>query len=126
MGFEWTTIAGSMPILFASCSAAPSALGPKGIGSVNDVWIMPSPVVSPYGRTYLFASDILGLQHLRSRVEVLGGLLDHAVRALALVRGALHQPERAVRDGVEQAVVDDALQQIDGLAEHLVRALDDE
>src|SRR3712207_8464999 len=51
MAWLCTTIAGSMPILFASCSAAPSALGPAGTGSVNDVCTMPSPVVSPYGRT---------------------------------------------------------------------------
>src|SRR5688572_5071054 len=104
MGFEWTTIAGSMPILLASCCAAPSALGPKGIGRVNDVWIMPSPVVSPYGRTYLLAvSAIVGrLQHLRGRVEVVGSFLDDAVRALALVGRALHQAERAVRDRVQQ------------------------
>ena len=51
-----TTIAGSMPILAASCSAAPSARArsvssPNGTGSVNDSCTRPSPVVSPYGRT---------------------------------------------------------------------------
>src|SRR3954451_893754 len=45
-----TTIAGSMPIFCASCSAAPSARGPGGTGRVNEVCTIPSPVVSPYGR----------------------------------------------------------------------------
>src|SRR3954463_13242733 len=51
MAWLCTTIAGSMPILLASCSAAPSARGPAGIGRVNEVCTIPSPVVSPYGRT---------------------------------------------------------------------------
>ena len=46
-----TRIAGSMPILAASCRAAPSARLSCGTGRVNDTWTMPSPVVSPYGRT---------------------------------------------------------------------------
>ena len=50
-----TTMAGSRPILAASCAAAPSASArsssvPNGSGSVNDTWTRPSPVVSPYGR----------------------------------------------------------------------------
>src|SRR6478672_5993349 len=39
-----------MPILFASCTAAPSATFECGIGSVKLSCTMPSPVVSPYGR----------------------------------------------------------------------------
>ena len=39
-----------MPIFAASCGAAPSAILECGIGSVNDICTMPSPVVSPYGR----------------------------------------------------------------------------
>jgi hypothetical protein len=51
MPCECTTIAGSRPIFAASCSAAPSAFGPGGTGNVNEACTMPSPVVSPYGRT---------------------------------------------------------------------------
>ena len=56
MPLACTTMAGSMPILAASCRAAPSArarcsLVPYGTGRVNDSWTRPSPVVSPYGRT---------------------------------------------------------------------------
>src|SRR3954468_20667578 len=35
MAWLCTTMAGSMPILFASCSAAPSAFGPIGTGSMG-------------------------------------------------------------------------------------------
>src|SRR5688500_17102439 len=100
MAWLCTTIAGSMPILFASCSAAPSALGPAGIGRVNEVWTIPSPVVSPYGRTMLptvptpegpfscfwpFSGmgHLLLLHQLQRRVVGAGGQLDHPVQALA-------------------------------------------
>src|SRR5215218_7424199 len=93
-----TTIAGSMPILVASCSAAPSALGPGGTGSVNDVCTMPSPVVSPYGRTIprgplwplwpLSGTDGLLPEQLQGRVVGVGGQRDDAVQPLAAVRRA--------------------------------------
>src|SRR5690242_5461007 len=55
-----TTIAGSRPILAASCRAAPSARLPagssSGIGSVKLICTIPSPVVSPYGRTIVMLS----------------------------------------------------------------------
>ena len=56
MPLACTTMAGSRPILAASCSAAPSARArslavPNGTGRVNDTCTRPSPVVSPYGRT---------------------------------------------------------------------------
>src|SRR4051794_5369947 len=95
-----TTIAGSMPILVASCSAAPSAFGPGATGRVNDVCTIPSPVVSPYGRT--IPSGIDALQQLQGRVVGAGGQLDHAVEALAAVRRSLGDPERAVGDGLDQ------------------------
>ena len=44
-----------MPILLASWTAAPSAILECGIGSVKDSCTMPSPVVSPYGRSSRFA-----------------------------------------------------------------------
>src|SRR6188472_1140442 len=92
------TIAGSMPILFASCSAAPSALGPAGTGSVNDVCTIPSPVVSPYGRITVPS----GTSHLRLRQQFQRRVVgvraerDDAVQALAAVRRALGDAERAV------------------------------
>src|SRR3712207_4577986 len=98
MAWLWTTIAGSMPILSASCSAAPSARGPAGTGRVNDVCTMPSPVVSPYGRTIPIrevpspgkwplsgTGHLLLLQQLERRVVRVGRGGDHAVQALAAV-----------------------------------------
>src|SRR5215218_8309953 len=114
-----TTIAGSMPILFASCSAAPSARGPGGTGSVKDVCTIPSPVVSPYGRTMLPSGTghLLGLEQLQGRVVGVGPQLDHAGQPLAAVRRTLGDAERAVRDRLDEAlgVVGDPLQQLDGL-----------
>src|SRR3954471_24648953 len=95
-----TTIAGSMPIFCASCSAAPSAFGPGGTGSVNDVCTMPSPVVSPYGRTIPSGMD--GLQQLQGRVVGVGRQGDDAVQALATVRRPLRDAERAVGDRLDQ------------------------
>src|ERR1043165_7678855 len=109
-----------MPILFANCNAAPSARGPCGTGRVNDVWIMPSPVVSPYGRTCRFSVTWPLLQQVDGRVAVAVGFLDHAVRALPAGRRAFHQAERAVGDRVEQPAVDDPRQQVHRLAEDLV------
>src|SRR5215218_6654142 len=101
MAWLCTTIAGSMPILFASWSAAPSALGPAGTGRVNDVWTMPSPVVSPYGRTMLpSGTGRLLLQQLQRGVVGVGGQLDDAVQPLAAVDRPLGDPERAVGDRV--------------------------
>src|SRR3954469_12103948 len=123
-----TTIAGSMPIFCASCSAAPSAFGPGGTGRVNEVCTMPSPVVSPYGlitvpsgparrpdsaprsapRSFLAAmlprlsSGIDALQQLESGVVGVGGQADDAVQPLAAVRRALGDAERAVGDGLDQ------------------------
>src|SRR6476619_6949381 len=99
MAWLCTTIAGSMPILFASCSAAPSAFGPAGTGSVNDVCTIPSPVVSPYGRT-IVPSGIcrLLLEELQRRVVGVGAELDHPVETLAAVRRPLGDAERAVGD----------------------------
>src|SRR5687768_2779924 len=113
MAWLCTTIAGSMPILFASCSAAPSALGPAGTGSVNDVCTMPSPVVSPYGRTIdpivaggplwplwrWSGTGRLLLQQFERRVVRVRGQLDDAVETLAAVRGPLGDAEGAVGDG---------------------------
>src|SRR5215213_9709155 len=108
MAWLCTTMAGSMPILFASCRAAPSAFGPIGTGSVNDVCTIPSPVVSPYGRTipipevpfpgkWLWSGmgDLL-LQQLEGRVVGVRAELDDAVEPLAAVRRALGDAERAV------------------------------
>src|SRR3954466_9296277 len=104
-------MAGSMPILVASWSAAPSAFGPAGIGSVNDVCTMPSPVVSPYGRTIepSGTGDLL-LQQLEGRVVGGGSDLDDAVQPLAAVRRPLGDAERAVGDRLDQplGVVGDA------------------
>src|SRR3954452_10718652 len=128
-----TTIAGSMPILLASCSAAPSALGPGGIGSVNDVCTIPSPVVSPYGRT-IDPSGTDGLlfpdatrparKELHRRVVGVRPELDDAGQPLAAVRGPLGDAERAVGDRLDQAlgVVGDPAEQVDRLGEHGVRA----
>src|SRR5687768_12916011 len=50
-----------MPILAASCSAAPSARLSHGTGSVKLSCTMPSPEVSPYGRMIVFsvAAEVL-------------------------------------------------------------------
>src|SRR5688500_14731633 len=117
MAWLCTTIAGSMPILFASCSAAPSAFGPAGTGSVNDVWTIPSPVVSPYGRTMLptvpsrpiwplwpfSGTGSLLLEQLQGRVVGAGGQHDDAVQTLAAVDRPLGDAERAVGDRVHQS-----------------------
>src|SRR3712207_1326440 len=122
MAWLCTTIAGSMPILFASCSAAPSAFGPAGTGSVNDVCTIPSPVVSPYGRTIepSGTDDLLRLEELQRRVVGVGRQLDDTVQSLAAVRRPLGDAERAVGDRLDQAlgVVGDAAEQVDGLARH--------
>src|SRR3954470_21679547 len=93
-----TTIAGSMPILVASCRAAPSARGPGGTGRVNDVCTMPSPVVSPYGRTTvpcepppwpLWRSSGTGgllLQQVEGRVAGVVGEPDDPLESPAAVR----------------------------------------
>src|SRR3954464_12627206 len=114
-----TTIAGSMPILVASCSAAPSALGPGGTGRVNDVCTIPSPVVSPYGLITV-PSGMDGLQKLQGRVVGVGRQGDDAVQALAAVRGSLGDAEGAVGDRLDQplGVVGDPAEQLDGLAQH--------
>src|SRR3954468_7496526 len=129
MAWLCTTIAGSMPILVASCRAAPSAFGPAGIGRVNDVCTMPSPVVSPYGRT-IEPSGIrrLLLEQFQGRVVGVGTERDDAVETLAAVRGALGDAERAVGDRLDEAlgVVGDPAEQVDRLGEHGVRAAVDE
>src|SRR5689334_18643047 len=98
-----TTIAGSMPILPASCSAAPSAFGPGGTGRVNDVCTIPSPVVSPYGRITV-PSGMDRLQQLQRRVVRVRPEGDDAVETLAAVRWPLGDAERAVGDGGDQPV----------------------
>src|SRR5215213_10637900 len=119
-----TTIAGSMPILVASCRAAASARGPGGTGRVNDVCTIPSPVVSPYGWTMLrsrpgadpspdgppsgrtrFISDTDPdlLQQLQRRVVGALGQPHDAVQTLALVRRALGDAEGAVGDRRQHA-----------------------
>src|SRR3954447_11697667 len=112
-----TTIAGSMPILLASCNAAPSARGPGGTGRVNDVCTIPSPVVSPYGRT--IPSGMHRLQQLQRRVVRAVGQPDDAVEALAAVRRTFGDAERAVGDRLDEAfrVVGDPLEQLDRLAQ---------
>src|SRR4051812_47101381 len=129
MAWLCTTIAGSIPILVASCSAAPSAFGPIGTGSVNEVCTMPSPVVSPYGRTIdpSGTGDLL-LQQLQGRVVGVGAELDDAVQTLAAVRRALGDAERPVGDRLDQPirVVGDPAEQVDGLAEHGVGPAVDE
>src|SRR3954447_23540972 len=124
-----TTMAGSMPIFVASCSAAPSARGPGGTGRVNDVCTMPSPVVSPYGRTIVpSASGMDRLQQLQGGVVRAGRQRDHAVQTLAAVRRPLGDAERAVGDRLDQplGVVGDPAEQLDGLAQHRVGAAVDE
>src|SRR3954469_25712837 len=116
-----TTIAGSMPIFCASCSAAPSALGPGGTGRVNDSWTMPSPVVSPYGLITV-PSGMDRLQQLQRRVVGVGSQQDDAVQALAAVRRALGDAEGAVGDRLDEplGVVGDPAEEVDGLAQHAV------
>src|SRR5918998_4436534 len=131
MAWLCTTIAGSMPILFASCSAAPSARGPVRTGRVNEVCTMPSPVVSPYGRTMFIPSgtaDLPGLQQLQRRVVRTVGEPDDAVEPLAAVRRALGDAERAVGDRLDQplGVVGDPTEQVDRLAQHGVGPAVDE
>src|SRR4051812_32249695 len=101
-----------MPIFFASCSAAPSAFGPRGTGSVNETCTIPSPVVSPYGRTTV-PSGIDALQQLECRVVGVGAQHDDAVQALAAVRRALRDAEGPVGDRLDEplGVVGDPLQQ---------------
>src|SRR4051794_28745858 len=122
-----TTIAGSMSIFCASCSAAPSALGPGGTGRVNDTWTMPSPVVSPYGLITV-PSGMDRLQQLQRRVVGVGSQQDDAVQALAAVRLALGDAEGAVGDRLDEplGVVGDPAQQVDRLAQHGVGAAVDE
>src|SRR4051812_29182671 len=122
-----TTMAGSIPILCASCSAAPSAFGPGGTGRVNEVCTMPSPVVSPYGRITL-PSGIDALQQHQRRVVGVGAEADDAVQTLAAVRRALGDAEGAVGDGLDQplGVVGDPPQQVDRLAQHRVGTAVDE
>src|SRR6478672_4915005 len=124
MAWLCTTIAGSMPILFASCRAAPSALGPAGTGRVNDVCTIPSPVVSPYGRTIdpSGTGHLLALQQLQRRVVGVGAELDDAVQTLAAVRRSPGDAERAVGDRLDEplGVVGDAAEQVDGLAQNRV------
>ena len=71
-----------------------------------------------------------GFQDLGGRVVVAVRHGHHPVVPLALVRGTLHQPERAVPDGGQQRRVvwlgSDPLEQLDCLVEHLVRARLDE
>src|ERR1700712_4993378 len=127
MPWLWTTIAGSMPIAVASCSAAPSAFGPGGTGRVNETWTMPSPVVSPYGRTtvpevpFRSLSDTGHLrgEQLQGRVVRVGSQRDDAVEAPAAVRGPPGDAERAVGDGLEKPVGmgGDPLEQVDRLAQ---------
>src|SRR3954464_8719796 len=100
-----TTIAGSMPIFCASCRAAPSARGPGGTGSVQDTCTMPSPVVSPYGRTIpegplwpLWPCSDTGTflrQQLEGRVVRVRPECDDAVQALAAVGRPLGDAEGA-------------------------------
>ena len=95
-----------MPILLASCSAAPSATLECGIGRVNDTCTMPSPVVSPYGRTIVpprrRVLTARRLQDLGRGVVVARRLARPRRRALAPVGRALHQAEGAVGDRLEQ------------------------
>src|SRR3712207_9372008 len=110
-----------MPILPASWSAAPSAIGPAGTGSVNDVCTMPSPVVSPYGRTIEpSGTGDLPLQQLQRRVVGVRAGCHDAVQALAAVRRALRDAERAVGDRLDEAlgVIGDPAQEVDGLPQH--------
>src|SRR3954452_3787538 len=103
MAWLCTTIAGEMPILFASCSAAPSAFGPAGTGRVKEVWIIPSPVVSPYGRiTVPSGTGHLLVQQVQRRVVRVRPELDDAGQSLAAVRRALGDAEGAVGDRVHQ------------------------
>src|SRR4051794_16564602 len=135
-----TTIAGSMPILAASWSAAPSAFGPGGTGRVNDVCTMPSPVVSPYGRTTEAAlssgritvpsgtGHLRGVQDLQRRVVGVRPQRDDAIQALAAVGRPLGDAEGAVRDRGDQALgmVGDPPEQVHCLAQHRVGTAVDE
>src|SRR3954452_935521 len=121
-----TTMAGPMPIFVASCSAAPSAFGPGGTGRVNEVCTIPSPVVSPYGRT--IPSGIDALQQLECRVVRVRAERDDAVEPLAAVRWPPGDAEGAIRDRLDQPlrVVGAPAQQLDRLAQHRVGASVDE
>src|SRR5919107_426359 len=137
MAWLCTTIAGSIPIRVASCRAAPSAFGPAGTGSVNDVCTIPSPVVSPYGRT-IEPSGTGGshLEHppgpareqLQGRVVGVRAGRHDAVQSLAAVRGAPGDAEGAVGDGLDEplGVVGDPAEQVDGLPQHRVGPAVDE
>src|SRR4051794_18268462 len=145
MAWLCTTIAGSRPILFASCRAAPSAFGPAGTGRVNEVCTMPSPVVSPYGRTMLPTvpppegpksrlwprsgmGGLPGLEQLQRRVVGVAVELDHAVQTLAAVDRPPGDAEGAVGDRIQQAtgMVGDPFEQVDGLPQHGVGSTVDE
>src|SRR5215212_10016193 len=130
MAWLCTTIAGSMPILVASCSAAPSAFGPIGIGRVNDVCTIPSPVVSPYGRMIVPSGTghLVRVQELQRRVVGVGAELHDAVQPLAAVDRALGDAEGAVGDRVHESarMVGDPLEQRARLAQHGVRPPVDE
>src|SRR4029453_11747379 len=124
MAWLCTTIAGSMPILVASCSAAPSAFGPIGTGRVNDVCTMPSPVVSPYGRMIVPSgtghSPFLShrtppFEQVQRRVVGVGPELHDAVQPLAAVDRPLGDAERAVGDRIHESagMGGDPLEQFD-------------
>src|SRR5690606_2352876 len=130
-----TTIGESSPIFSASCSAAPSARLSSGMGRVKLSCTMPSPVLSPYGRMTSPTPATSGartrraigpFQDVAHRVVVVVLVPGDAVETLAAGRRALHDPEGAVRDRVEQRPALDALQELYGLGEHLVGAPLDE
>src|SRR5947207_10983644 len=66
------------------------------------------------------------LQQLGRGVVVRRRLARDPVEAATGVLGSFHQSERAVADRVQEAVVDDLLQQLDRLAQDLAGPLCDE
>src|SRR5690606_10980983 len=92
---------------------------------VKLTWTMPSPVLSPYGRM-ISPTRVTPFQDLGGGVVVVILVPGDAVEALTAGGGTLHDPEGAVADRVQQRLGRDALEQVHGLGEDLVRALLDE
>src|SRR5690242_9494875 len=118
----WTIWGSRRPFLRRNSSATSRARASAGTGSVKLSCTMPSPDVSPYGRS----SDTgprreLRLPQLQEGVHVAGAALGDALAAAAAVARTRRLGEPAVRDRAEHAHVVDAPEQLDGLRQHVLR-----